>query len=99
MSEWYKVEGMDGQSLGRLKLEDGKIVGEGLDPGVSKFLKFVEEHREGRALEYFSVQSEVDPYTIGTGVRQVGPEHEDYLTLLGDELQLSVKAFGQFTKE
>ncbi len=99
MSEWYKVEGMDGQSLGRVKLEDGKLVGEGLPPEVSEFFKFIEEQREGRAIKYFSVQSDADPFTIGTGMREVGPDHADYLTLLGDELRFSSKAFDQFTKE
>ena len=99
MSEWYKVEGMDGQSLGRLKLEDGKIVGEGLDPAVSEFLKFIEEHREGRAIEYFSVQSEADPFTIGTGMREVGSDHADYLDLIDSEMRTSLKVFSHLTKE
>ena len=98
MSEWYRVEGRDGEPLGRVKLEDGHFVGRSWTSEVKAFFKFIDERRQGRALEYFSVQGD-DPYTIGTGVREVGPDHEKYWKLISDELSQSVSGFGQLTRE
>lgn len=91
MAEWYKLEGKDGKDLGQLGVQDGKIVGHGLDPKVSKALKDLEHQQQGRVQKWQSTRGEDG--SIWDGFTLVGLEDPRYLFMLQDELRTRVPGF------